>query len=448
MRGHNLVSIGLIVIITLLLGWASQRVVLTADWTWGNRASLTTASQRVLKTLDQGPIQFTAFVYPGAARDRVRAKLGRYLRASDDITLTFVDPAKHPAQMRRLGINQSGVVRVTYEGRAQMLKRLREPVVSRALQRLSVTRDQWIVFVRGHGERSLTATGPGGYSQLAAALDAQGLITREISLAQTAAVPDNTAVLVLASPQTKLLAGEIDMIRAYVAQGGNLLWLDDPGAGTRSDQLAAALGIHWLDGTLIYPDYRQLGTGHPAMALVSNYPDSPITNRINRLTLFPFAGAVTVRGDSDWQAQTLLRSATRSWLESDKLQRGTLTFQPDQGDRRGPLPFGVALTRDLPSADDGQARQRHAQRVVVIADSDFISNEFISTLGNHKLGMALFQWLAHRDAQIGIELTGAPDASLQLAPATTRSLWYIFVILLPMTLLGIGIGRWASRRRR
>lgn len=446
MRWHNLLSIALIIVICLLIGWFSQRYSLTTDWTYGNRASLTQASQRVLDALDDEPIRFTAFVAPGAARDRVRTKLSAYLRASDTIKLTFVDPAKQPARLRRLGITHKGVVRVTYQDRSEILKRLREPVVSRALQRLSGGSNQTIVFLTGHGERSLAADGPGGYAKLAAALDGQGLKTRQLSLAQTAAIPDNTAVLVIASPQTKLLSGEIDMISNYLSEGGNLLWLSDPGARVELPNIAGTLGITWLKGTLIYPDYQRLGTGHPAMALVANYPASPITNHINRLTLYPFAGALSVGNAGKWQVQTILRSATRSWLETEALDRGKLTFQPRQGDRKGPLVFGVALTRE-PGAD-GKQKNHDQQRAVVIADSDFMTNQFISTLGNHKMTMALFQWLAHRDAQIGITLTGAPDATLQLAPSTTRSLWYIFVVLLPITLLVIGIGRWATRRRR
>lgn len=446
-RWHHLLALALLIGVTLVLGWASQRFALTADWTQGNRASLTPASQRIVAALDAGPIQFTAFVTPGAHRDEVRTRLERYLRASNAVRLTFVDPAEQPARMQRLGIDKPDTVRVTYQGRSENLQRLREPIVSQALQRLAAVQNQWLVFLTGHGERHLADSGQGGYSKLAAALDAQGLVTRKLNLAQTTAIPDNTAVLVIASPQTSLLPGEINMIGDYVAGGGNLLWLADPGSEGGLSAIASSLGIRRLKGTLIYPDYRKLGTNNPAMTLVANYPDSAITERINRLTLFPLAGALTARDGSNWQAQVFLRSATRSWLETQPLERGTLTFQPDQGDREGPLAFGYALTRS-PIAGDDQQPGDNEQRAVVIADSDFLSNGFINTLGNHKLGMAIFQWLAQRDAQIAIDVAGAPDATLQLAPATTRRIGYSFVVLLPLALLIIGIGRWAVRRRR
>src|SRR5699024_5502187 len=264
-------------------------------------------------------------------------QLARYLRAAGNVQLAFVDPALHPNRVRELDIQRAGAVRVTYQDRAEILHDLHEPAVTQALQRLSIGRTQWLVFVSGHGERSLVDSSPSGYSQLAGVLDAQGLKTRKLNLAKAATIPDNAAVLVIASPQSELLPGAIDMIKNYLRQGGNLLWLRDPDNPSSLAPLTSTLDIDWLSGTLIYPDYQKLGTGHPAMALVTQYPQTPITARIKRLALFPFAGAVTTTNNSDWQAQPFLRSARRSWLETEKLKRGTLTFQPEQGDRQGPL---------------------------------------------------------------------------------------------------------------
>src|SRR5699024_10325861 len=286
-RWRQLLLRMLLVSVTLALGRASQRFTLAVDSHHGHRAWPAQASQPTVAARARGPVLLTGFVSPGSHRDEVRTRLARYLRAADNVQLEFVDPADHPARMQRLGIDQPGVVRVSYQGRSENLQRVHEADVTRALQRLAAARDRWLGFVTGHGERRLADSGQGGYSKLAAALDAQGLVTRQLNLAQTAAVPTNTAVLVIASPQTRLLPGEIDMIGDYVAGGGNVLWLTDPGAKGGLTDLAAELGIQRLAGTLIYPDYRTLGTNNPAMTLVANYPHTAITEHINRLTLFP-----------------------------------------------------------------------------------------------------------------------------------------------------------------
>ncbi|HET7315609.1 GldG family protein [Salinisphaera sp.] len=449
MRATTYLTMLLIALVAVAAGWLAQRYPATADWTAGNRNSLTAASRRVIAALGDGPIEFTAYIYPGAQRADVRQRLSRYTRASSRVHLHFVDPARHPATVRKLGIDRDGAVVVTYQGRRQTLTDYTESSVTNALQRLSPGGTKWIVFVTGHGERDPSANNSAGYSTLARALGNQGLKVRQVNLVQAGAVPDNAAVLVIASPQHELLPGEVDMIRAWVERGGNVLWVDDPGARYGLTPLAQDLGIHWLNGTLVYPDFRKLGTGSPAIALAAGYPSTPITAHLNQITVFAFAGALSPLADSPWRAQAILRSPTRSWLETGPLNRGSISFQPDHGDRAGPLVFGMALSRPRPGARHVTSnKNKQQQRAVVVADSDFMDNGHIGQLGNRTLALAMFQWLAGRDAQIAVDVPRAPDAHLQMAPARLRTFWWAFVIALPGALFLFGLGRWWRRRRR
>lgn len=443
MRLSHALSFVLIVATAILAGALAQRFVVSADWTAGNRNSLTEASRRVLAALDDGPITFTAYIYPGPRRLDVRERLARYTQASANVDLRFADPAHHPEQVRALGIGDAGALQIRYQGRSQTVTDYGEASVTNALQRLSVAKDQWVVFLRGHGERTPSDETQGGYSELAAALDAQGMTTRTLELTETAAIPDNVALLVIASPQQTLLPGEVQLIRDYVADGGALLWADDPGERYGLAALAQDLGLRWRPGTLIYPDYREIGTGHPAIALVANYPVTPISENLSQIGLFPYAGALAPLRDSGWNAQTFLRSTTRSWLETGDLEQASLSFTPEQGDVRGPLDMGIAVQRAIDTAAGKQA-----QRAAVIADSDFMANGHLGKLGNRALALAIFQWLTFRDAQIAVDVAVAPDTTLQIAPARIRWLWWIYVVILPLALLGFGVLRWWARRRR
>ena len=444
MRAAHLLTMLLIVAAALLAGMLSQRLSISADWTAGNRNSLTQASQRVIGALHDGPITLRAYIYPGPQRADVRAQLARYTRASSRVTLEFVDPARHPQEVRELRIGDDGALQIRYQGRSQTVTDFDEKSVTNALQRLSVAKDQWVVFLSGHGERDPGDESNGGYSDLAAALDSQGMTTRTLNIADAAAIPDNTALLVIASPQRALLPGEVKLIRAYLAQGGALLWADDPGERYGLGALAGDLGIRWQPGTLIYPDYKTIGTGHPAIAVVANYPDTPISENLTRISLFPYAGSITAmnRG-SGWRAETFLRSNTRSWLETGELEQASLSFEPDTGDQRGPLDMGIALSRTVQAPQGPQA-----QRAAVITDSDFMSNGHLAKLGNRPLALALFQWLGYRDAQIAVDVATAPDANLDLTASQIRGVWWIYVLILPFALLGFGLIRWARRRRR
>jgi ABC-type uncharacterized transport system involved in gliding motility auxiliary subunit len=453
MASRHALSIVLIVAVAGLLIFVSNRYRWDADWTYGNRNSLTQASQRVLAAMP-GEIKFTAFAPLGPEREPIRNRINRYRRHRDDIVLTFVDPAKNPRKVRELGIRRPGEVRVNYQGRSRSLDDLTEQSVTNVLQQLSVAGEQWVVFLAGHGERDPQDENQGGYGRLARELASQGLKSRPLNLAETPRIPDNTSALVIASPQRGLLPGEVELIRGYVAGGGNLLWLDDPGRRFGLEPLAADLGLRWRDGTVIYPDYRELGLRHPAIALVVGYPEHPVTEHLNALTLFPFAGGLTrPQAPEDgqdtagrWQAKALLRSPSRSWLDTGSMEAEQITYEESDGDATGPITMGMALTR-RGAGKDGDAAQTQ-QRAAVITDSDFLTNGYVDSAGNLDLGVSLFQWLSHRDRQISVRVPPAPDSSLRLAPWQGRTIWYLFVIVLPAALLLIGVGRWWWRRRR
>lgn len=436
-----------------LLVWVSGKYHFDADWTAGNRNSLTPASQQLLSAMP-GQITFTAFSYPGPGREDVRVQVERYQRYRDDIALEFVDPGKNPQKLRELNITRENAVQISYQGRTQTLDEvLSEQSITNALQRLSTSSEQWIVFLSGHRERDAQDEGDNGYGLLRAELERQGFKARSLNLGESPRVPDNTAVLVIASPQNNLLPGEVKLIQDYAARGGNILWLDDPGPRLGLAPLATTLGLEWLDGTVIYPDYRELGTGHPAIALVVNYARHAITQRMNSLTLFPFAGGLKTAKDAQgWRRTSILKTPPRSWLETGSLEQQEVTFTEEEGDQVGPIDIGFALDRAVPdSSETEEASEPPAneqQRAIVIADSDFLANAHINNLGNMQLGVSLFQWLTNRDAQISVQVPPAPDATLQLAPWQGRFIWWGYVLLLPLGLLAIGLGRWWIRRRR
>jgi ABC-type uncharacterized transport system involved in gliding motility auxiliary subunit len=99
------------------------------------------------------------------------------------------------------------------------------------------------------------------------------------------------------------------------------------------------------------------------------------------------------------------------------------------------------------AAADATVPER-AQRVVLVGDSDFLSNAFVGQLGNAKLGLNIARWLASRDDQLDITIPPAQDQSLDLSPAVALTIQLAFLLLIPLLLLAVGIGRWLSRRRR
>lgn len=448
---QHLVTILLVPAIIVALGWLSVRYQTDFDWTAGNRNSLTKASERLLESMPE-EITFTAYVYPdGDQRRLIEADLRRYQRVKDNIRIEYVDPAREPQKAREAGISMAGEVVIGYQGRTETVRDLTEPTISAALQRLSSSGEQWIVFLEGHGERTLDGGDSGAFGRYAEALRSKGLNVRALSLAGEAGIPDNTTVLVIASPQRALLPGEVELVRQYVEDGGNLIWLSDPDSAPIPG-LAEALGVQWQDGVAVFPDF-QYTSGDPAVLLASQYPPHPVTRQLTYISMFPFVHSVAADEDSGWTALPIIETSPTAWLERGDLTQA-VDFDPESGDIGGPLQIAISLTRSVETAaaaaEQGEAAGKGSrqQRVVLVGDSDFASNVYYDQVGNGDLAVNLVQWTAARDDQISVDVPKVPDASLYMPNWLLYVLSLGFAIVLPLLLIGSGVLRWAMRRRR
>jgi len=454
------VSAVLFIAVLAMLGWLSTRYKIEADWTAGNRNTLSEPSVKLLGSL-QGPVEFKVFLYPRSEmRQAIEADVRRYQRVKDDVTLEFIDPSTNPQKVRDYNVQRPGEAVVEYQGRRENLTATTEQAITAALQRLAHTGERWIVFLEGHAERSIGDTEQNGYSGFAALLRDKGLQVRGLNLATDPKIPDNTAVLVLASPARPLLEGEAKIVDEYVKGGGNLLWLADPADG-RADPvaslgaLAATIGVTWKKGAGILLESEQLGLP-PFVYVMTQYPPNPVTQDFPENALFPLVRGLTFNADpaGGWTAQPLLVTTEESWLETGALE-GQIKFDEGKGDTKGPLTLGVTLTRPAKkpatpadtAVPEASPKPSEPQRVAVIGDSDFLGNAYFGQLGNSLLGLNLAQWLASRDEQLNIDIPKAPDRSLVLPAWGLYSIYFGFAFLLPAALLGFGVTRWVIRRR-
>jgi len=430
------------------LAWLSNHYHLTADWTASGRNTLSAASDTLLRGLD-GPVQVTAFATEDdSVRGAIRDLLARYQRAKPDIRLTFVNPDLAPARARELDIRINGELLVAYRGREEKLTSLSEQALSNALQRLARQGERWLVFLTGHGERKPRGEANFDLGAWGRRLTEKGFKLRTQNLTEEPALADNTAALVLASPQTDLLPGEVSLIRDYVAQGGNLLWLTEPGADHGLLPLAESLGVAMLPGAVVDPTTRLLGIDDPRLAIVSTYPPHPVTRGFDVVTLFPQAVALRYTPAPGWQGQALLVTGARSWAETGALS-GQIAFDAGS-DTPGPLTLGVVMSRPrAEGGDDGkQATAEGEQRVAVIGDGDFLTNAYLGNGGNLDLGLRLAEWLAHDDRFIDIPAKPATDRSLVFSPLAQGVIGLGWLVLLPLGLAAAGGWIWWRRRKR
>jgi ABC-type uncharacterized transport system involved in gliding motility auxiliary subunit len=446
LRLQSLVFAVLFIAIIGMLGWLSTQYVYQADWTRGARNTISAGSQQLLGEMEQ-PVQITAYVREDAfTRSHIKALVGTYQRFKDDIELEFINPDLAPERVRDLGIASGGEIVIRYQGRTEKIQTLSEQQLTNALLRLTRQNERWIVFVTGHGERRSSGETNHGMGTFSQELERKGLNVQAVSLVETE-IPTNTNLLVLASPQTDLLPGEMDKLLAYVEAGGNLLWLTEPDTPNSLEPLAERLGVNVLPGTVVDATTQMFGIENPTFVVITGYPRHGISRDMTTVTVFPEAAAVETNDSAAWNVVPLLTTLEHSWTEIGDIE-GQISFDSASDERAGPLDIGVVLTRTPGEASEDTESTASQQRVVVIGDGDFLSNTYLGNPGNLDLGLNIVRWLSHDDATIEIRVTSAPDTSLVLNKTAQAVIAIGFLVGLPLLLLLAGVVIWLRRRRR
>ena len=419
----DLVFVGLLVAVVVLAGWLVARHDTYWDWTADANNSLSAESLAVLDTL-KAPLRIGAYVGPEQPLAKAIERLvARYRKTRPDLELTFIDPTRSPEQARAADVTLLGQLVLEYQGRRETLRELTEATLTGAIARLTADRVTWISALMGHGERAIAGTGDGDLGRFGQYLQGQGLRAAPLDLAIQKTVPANTDLLILSTPAVDLFPGEIEQLVTYFREGGNLLWLTDPGGQGGLDPIAAEIGLRTLPGTLVDANVRDLGIDTPTVAMVGDYPIHRMTAGLSAAALFSGAQALAPSVGEGWR--TVLRLATRkgSWNKTGPVQ-GELTRDPAQGEEAGPLTIALALTRPSPVG-------KGEQRVVVVGDGDFLSNAHLSQGGNLDLGLHLVRWASGQPGPVPPSEPWAGDRELVLDDLRRGLLGALTLVILP-----------------
>jgi len=442
-----------------MLAWISYHYTYQIDLTANKRNSLSSSSVDLLKLLDKS-VNIHAYTTDEITKKAIVEIIGRYKQIKADFNLQLLNPDIDIEQAQQDGIvmNKPFAFVIYYQQRMEHINSLSEQAISNALLRLNRRDNQQVVFLTGHGERNINASDNRAYSELHQQLTRQGINLQTVNLLKKP-LPDNTKLLVIAAPDHAYLEGEVKRIKQFIARGGNLLWLIDPGDKQGLDPLATSLGLKLLDGVIVdnNPELRKtLNIQHPAIIPVTDYFPHLITNTMRYNTLFALARGIsplpenklTSDNASDrWQAEALFNSFGKSWSETGGLTE-EMVFDSSAGDIAGPITIAVALHRPVKKTRESTSTKTINQRVVVVGDSDFLSNTYLGAGANLNLGLNLFNWLIGDDDFIDIEVKASPDTRLTLNDMQLMVIAFGFFLVIPGLLLITGFTLWYKRKNR
>ena len=433
-----------------MLAWITNNYNQPFDLTANKRHSLSNSSINLLNTLNRG-VTVHAYTTDNITKKAIAEIIGRYQQVKPDFNLRLLNPDIDITEAQKDGIvlDKPFAFVMHYNERMEHIESLSENAISNALLRLSRRDNQQVVFLRGHGERDINGSDNRSYSKINRQLSDMGFNTQSINLLESP-LPTNTKLVVIAAPSYDYLAGELEKIQNYLADGGNLFWLVDPGKLYGLKKLATSLGLQLQAGVIVdnNTDLRNtLNIDHPAIIPVTEYSPHIITNTIQYNTLFPITRGISPLTNettvNHWQTEVLFNSFGKSWTEVNGVSE-EMVFDSSSGDISGPITIAVALHRNTKHSNKKSDQQ--SQRIIVVGDSDFLSNTYVGAGANLNLGLNMFNWLLGDDDLISTEVKPSPDTKLVLNDIQLMIIAFGFFLIIPALLLIIGARIWYKRK--
>lgn len=432
-----------------VLAWLSVRHPVHWDWTEAGQHSLTQGTKDALAAIPEGGLVEVYAFYSRGAEGPARRELDKYEYASPRVKVKYIAPNERPDLAQKFQIaNKEGVIVVcdgpcdTAKGTVKAVD-ASEQSLTRAV-RQAVSAKKKIYFLKGHGEASPNDTKGPGASAVKAGLEDENVTVEELLLANAEAVPGDADAVIVAGPDHELQDRELELLDQYLQKGGSVLVMADPTMKTNLEGQLAKWGVE-LEPEIVVEQQLQLFAGPQlgVQPVVTTYGAHPITEKLEgQPTVYRLARPVRKAEGSDATLTELATTTPQSWGETDV--SGLLASQPvaldPAKDKAGPLALAVAREWTPP---EGKSR---GARLVVVGDSDFMRNRYVTQMYNGDLFLNITGWLTGSEEFATIDRKRPRVATLNMTVEQFADFRFLALFALPEAILLLGVVNWWRRR--
>ena len=488
-----------VIIISLIINsviYVSNKNGITPSWfrsdlTASKEYDLSNQALNAIQNLNEN-LEIFLFLRNDSSKDALSIKrtedlLSEFSRNSNDYELTFmhIDPDLDPNLSSSLNIEKylSGRDLPVLVFRLEESQRLahivggdpnesidvfnEKDVISGMLISSQVKRKR-VFFLSGHEERDINNIDRSSNSLGQAKItlerdnyDVSSITTDELSRILLNFSLSNEldlfpAAIIISDPSDDLLESEKNVIKEYIALGGNIMMLLEPDSPKGYTEMLSGWGIISGEGTLVdrisyvAPNLEFLQIKDSNLQI----PDHPITHNFD-VIYFPgskFIGMsltneeipITEEGLPYVKAEPIAYTTISSWEEKSK---EIIEFNNE--DISGPLP--VVLAVEVISEIKGNPKKAEngeytMSKLLISGDTDFASNRFIFSAKNEDLFANSVNWLTSDVELISIRPKEKVFRELVLTKDERNFVRWSGWVFLPALSLSLGIYNWWRRR--
>ncbi len=241
----NTISTVLIIVILcaafLLINLLVQKLDLPEiDVTKNKIYTLSDESKSLLKNLDE-TVSVYVFGFNNSGtdyslrQDNLERLLKQYVKASDKIKYEIITEESNKAKVTEYELLSgydylifesatshklvSDSDLVTYDYTAGQKVYLVEETITNSIFGVTDDKRPKVYFVTGHGEMEES----GMFATVKAYMTNENIDTADINLMTASTIPDDCSALVITSPESDYMEGEVSMIKNFINRGGNIL---------------------------------------------------------------------------------------------------------------------------------------------------------------------------------------------------------------------------------
>jgi hypothetical protein len=328
-----------------------------------------------------------------------------------------------------------------------------EATLTAALLDVTKAEKKKIYFLSGHGEMSPNDVDRRrGLSNLRDELRQRNFEVASLDLNVTRKIPDDAALIVVASPLGPIKPFEEDLLRKYLSQrAGRVFLMLDPGVAHGLDLLTLDWGIIVYDNVVMDIDPRSLTENNdPRLWNFFRDPESGITDNLMNNGMSLIVGPVRVVNDDPGRSldaglriNKLIATSSEAWGETSYRLRNVLPAYTPGQDLKGELGVMVISERRKPADLDLSVR---GGRLAVIGTADLVTNDRIITVGNLNLFLATVNWAADRDTKLNIPVRPIERFQLALSAEELVRLRLGLLLGLPGLVALLGLAVYWTRR--
>ncbi len=445
----------------IFINFIASRRYSRVDLTHNKLATLSDKTVQVLTHLTE-PVSVVVFYQPNASLyGMITDLLKEYERHGSHLTIEYVDPYQDRARAEQLAkqfeidrlnllivhagsrhkyLSDTDLAEYDYAamgfGAAPTVKTFKgEDAVTSAILSVTQAAQPLVWITQGHGEKT-AAQGLESIEELRKAFERENMRVESATLLEQSEIPQEINAVVIPGPTRRFMEQELAALQSYLDRGGRLLALIDPLQDTGLDDFLSRWGVE-LGHDIVVDPARQLPFVSAANVFVTTYTQHPVVEHMETMmTLFPLARSVQpVKEPGELTVTQLALTSEQGWGETTTQDT---TFAFNEGtDRQGPVSLAVAVERTT----------EPLVRLVVVGDSDFVTNAQLGNVGNRDFILAAMHWLTAQEQLIGIGPKPLESIKLNLTASQMSYLFWFSIAGFPAFAFVGGAIMWWLRRQ-